>query len=46
MNAEDYYKLWSMNGYVSQQKLISHLNFDNFESDDQVYLYRYSQQYV
>lgn len=47
----EYYGVWSMSGYLGQQKLRSFTNFDNTynfspHSDGNVYLWRYSIEYV
>jgi hypothetical protein len=47
----EYYGVWSMSGYLGQQKLRSFTNFDNTynfspHSDENVYLWRYSIEYV
>lgn len=46
MGASDYYKIWSMSGYLGQQKLRSNTNFENPGSEDNLFVYRYSQEYV
>jgi hypothetical protein len=50
-SASEYYGLWSMSGYRGQQKIRIHSNFDNNyyenpQSSDNVFLYRYSQEYT
>lgn len=34
VSASDYYKIWSMNGFLGQQKLRIFMNYENFESFD------------
>lgn len=41
----DYYKLWSMSGYLGQQKFRSSTNYDRPGSDDHTLLYRYPQSF-
>ena len=50
-SASEYYGLWSMSGYRGQQKIRINSNFDNNyyenpQSSDNVFLYRYSQEYT
>ena len=48
-DASDYYKIWSMSGYLGQQKLRYNTNYANFAengNDNNVFLTRYSQDYV
>jgi hypothetical protein len=44
--ASDYYKIWSMSGYLGQQKFRRNLNLENPGSEDNFFIYRYSQEYV
>lgn len=51
LSASEYYGIWSMSGYRGQQKIRAHTNFDNNyyhnpQSSDNVFLYRYSQEYT
>lgn len=46
VSASDYYKIWSMNGYLGQQKLRANTNFDRPGGDDNNIVYQYSQDYV
>jgi mannosyltransferase OCH1-like enzyme len=51
LTANEYYGIWSMSGYRGQQKIRAHTNFDNNyyrnpQSSDNVFLYRYSQEYT
>jgi hypothetical protein len=34
MDASDYYKIWSMNGYMGQQKFRSHTSYDTNNHDN------------
>jgi hypothetical protein len=50
-SASEYYGIWSMSGYRGQQKIRINTNFDNSyyanpQSSDNVFLYRYSQEYT
>ena len=45
-SASDYYKLWSMSGYLGQQKLRSNTNFERPGEQDNLFVYRYSQDYT
>lgn len=44
--ASDYYRIWSVSGYLGQQKLRSNVNFEKEGSNDNPFVYRYSQAYV
>lgn len=49
--AAEFYGIWSMSGYRGQQKIRINTNFDNSyylnpQSSDNVFLYRYSQEYA
>jgi hypothetical protein len=46
VSASNYYKIWSMNGFIGQQKLRIFMNYENHWSFDQRFIYRYSQEYV
>jgi hypothetical protein len=46
VSASDYYRVWSMSGYLGQQKLRSNTNFDDHFSEDNKLVYRYSQAYA
>lgn len=45
-DASDYYRIWSMSGYLGQQKFRGNTNLENKGSDDHHFIYRYSQDYV
>ena len=47
----EFYGVWSISGYLSQQKFSAHTNFDNTyyskpHNSDNVFLWRYSDDYV
>jgi len=46
VSASDYYKVWSISGYLGQQKLRANTNFDSPGSQDNKLLYMYSQEYA
>lgn len=41
-DASDYYKIWSMNGYLGQQKFRSHTSYDT-KNHDNLFLRLYSE---
>ncbi len=45
-SASDYYKIWSMNGNMGQQKLRTKTNYENVNSQDVRLCYRFSQEYA
>ena len=45
-SASDYYKLWSINGNLGQQKIRLETNFERPYTNDPVFVYRYSLEYV
>jgi hypothetical protein len=46
VSASDYYKVWSMNGFLGQQKLRDLMNYEKPWTVDPKFIYRYSQDYV
>jgi hypothetical protein len=45
-SASDYYKIWSMNGYLGQQKLRHNTNYNRPGSFDNSIVYHYSYEYL
>jgi hypothetical protein len=46
VSAGDYYKVWSMNGFLGQQKLRDTMNYEQPWTGDPKFVYRYSQDYA
>lgn len=46
VSASDYYKVWSISGYIGPQKFRSNTNFDEPGSQDNKLVYMYSQEYA
>jgi hypothetical protein len=46
VSASDYYKVWSMNGFLGQQKLRDLTNYEKPWTGDPKFMYRYSQEYA